>query len=70
MMGVSRLIFKFQAGGARDLDGQYSTDLRLLVVLFFLVYSPSPQRGTYKEENTEIIAAEINNFLCFILVFL
>ena len=36
----------------------------------FFVYSPSPCRGTYRNENTEIIAAEINIFLCFIFVFL
>ena len=40
--------------------------------IIFFVHSPSPQRGTYKKENNtgiEIIAAEMNIFLCFIFVF-
>ena len=34
--------FQISNWGARDLDGRYSTDLRLILVFFFPVYMPSP----------------------------
>ena len=61
------LIFKFQTRGL-ETWGQYSTDLRLIFVFFF-VHSPSSQRGIYRKGNAERIATEMNIFLCFIFVF-
>ena len=39
--GMSRLIFKFQTGvlETKDLDGQYSTELRLIFVFFFRLFA-------------------------------
>ena len=61
--------FQISNWGARDLDGQYSTDVRLIFVFFSRLFA-QPIAGHMQKENAEMFAAEINKFLCFILVVL
>ena len=65
------LIFKFQTRGL-ETYGQYSMDLGIILYLFFSFTRPVHSRSHTRKKipGTEKIAAEMNNFLCFIFVFL
>ena len=62
--GLSRLIFQFQIGGARELDGPYIKDLRLIFVLCFRLFA-QPITGHIQKKKIQKYLPRKSIIFCF-----